>query len=306
MERLRSPAEADPDPAGSLRRNAPPLSIPSLVPTMTMGPRAERGPNASQLQRGNPQGHSMTPFLISALVLFVPSDPPGGEEAEKGFRLSDLVQKMGDSGVLDSMRVGGLLRAAYDLADDELSDTAGEDIQGLRIYDAQLWFSAELEGYEVFVKLDAGETTAFPPIGVNDDGVTTVDLRDAFVRKAIGEYLHVYVGQYKCPFIMSANVGDDSLAMIDRTRLGFLFAFPGAYQPGVALVGDYENFHVKVSVQNGADKSADGKGIVARAEYQVNAGGKYREGALGSDGFNGTFGIGYFKDDSDIAGSDFG
>jgi hypothetical protein len=44
-----------------------------------------------------------------------------------------------------------------------------------------------------------------------------------------------------------------------------------------------------------------------RGEYNVGEGAKHREGALGSqEGFNGTFGVGYFTDDSDIAGEDFG
>lgn len=244
----------------------------------------------------------MTPFLIPAFLLLVPTTGTGGEEPDApGFSLKALTE---DLEMIDDLRVGGLLRASLDLIDDELSAIPGEDVEALRFEDIQLWFSAQAYGYDVFVKVDAGEATAFPPIP--DDGVQTVDLKEAWIRKALCEGVFVYVGQYKCPLFASGNVGDGNLAMIDRTRIGYLFSFPGAYQPGVAVVGDWGNFHAKLSVQNGADSKTDGLGIVARGEYKVGEGARQREGALGSEGFNGTFGVGYFKDDSDIAGDDFG
>jgi len=237
----------------------------------------------------------MTPLLLTTLSFLVPAAGTGGEESAPGISLSGLSQL----DAVDSMRVGGLFRAAFDDAGDELSGVTDEDVSALRIYDAQLWFAAALAGYEVFVKLDAGEATAFPLIA--GDGVQDIDLlRDAWVRKALCDGVYLYVGQYKCPLVASGNVGDGSLAMIDRTRIGYLFSFPGAYQPGVALMGDYGQFHVKLAVQNGADGSSDGLGIVARGEFKVGEGAKQREGALDSQGFNGTFGVGYFKDDSQI------
>ena len=209
------------------------------------------------------------------------------------------------SDALDSMRVGGLLRGYAVMADEELSAVPGADVQALRLNDAQLWFSAESMGYEVFVKLDSGEATAFPLIA--GDGVqTTTLLRDAWVRKEVTDNVWLYVGQYKCPLVMSGNVGDGNLSMIDRTRIGYLFSFPGAYQPGVAVMADFGPVHVKLAAQNGADGATDGLGIVARGELKIGEGAKQHEGALGAKGFNGTFGVGYFKDDSQIAGSDFG
>ncbi len=243
----------------------------------------------------------MTLPMIPLLFLFAPSSGNGAEDPAPGVPLSALAQSFD---VLGSMRVGGLLRAYLDIADDELSAVPNEDVQAFRIYDAQLWFSAEVAGYEAFIKLDAGEATAFPLIP--DDGVQTIELRDAWIRKALADQVYLYVGQYKCPLVASGNVGDGGLAMIDRTRIGYLFSFPGAYQPGVAITGDFGAFHGKIAVQNGADSKTDGLGIVARGEFKVGQGAKQHEGALGAQGFNGTFGVGYFKDDSDIAGSDFG
>ncbi|MFO1011167.1 MAG: hypothetical protein U1F29_13975 [Planctomycetota bacterium] len=199
---------------------------------------------------------------------------------------------------------GALLRVAYDDADSDLSATA-DDVSGFRMYDAQVWFDSKVGDYEVFVKMDAGETSAFPAI--TGDGVGAFGLRDAWARTNVTDQLQLYWGQYKCPLVQSGNVGDGKLSFIDRTRIGQLFSAPGAYQPGAALVGDFDAFHFKLAVQNGADGASDGWGIVARGEYQVGEGAKAHEGAYGAPaGFNGTFGLGYFKDDSQIGGSDFG
>jgi hypothetical protein len=95
--------------------------------------------------------------------------------------------------------------------------------------------------------------------------------------------------------------------MIDRTVIGQIFSAPGAYQPGAAVTGDFGAFHVKFAFQNGADGITDGNGIVLRGEYKLGEGAKHREGALGApEDLNATFGLGYFDDDSDIGGSDFG
>lgn len=204
----------------------------------------------------------------------------------------------------DGPTLGGLLRVAYDDADADLSATA-DDVSGFRLYDAQVWVATKVGDYEVFVKMDAGETSAFPPI--TGTGVGGFTLLDAWARTTIAEGIQLYWGQYKCPLVASGNVGDGRLSFIDRTRIGQLFSAPGAYQPGAAILGDFEAFHFKLALQNGADGAADGHGIVARAEYTLGAGAKHREGAQGGErGTNATFGLGWFQDDSQIAGSDFG
>src|SRR6185436_19988288 len=58
----------------------------------------------------------MTPFLIPALVMLAPTTGSGVDEAAPGIELKNLTQALD---MLDSMRVGGLLRASIDSADDE-------------------------------------------------------------------------------------------------------------------------------------------------------------------------------------------
>jgi hypothetical protein len=213
---------------------------------------------------------------------------------------------------LDDLRLGGLLRAYYDHADNDLS-LSGEDVAGFRVYDAQVWALAEAFGFELFVRMDAGEASAWPPFpgALNvDDGVTDFEVRDAYVSRTLSEQLQFYFGQFKCPLVASGNVGDGNLAMIERTRIGQLFSMPGAYQPGAALLFHEGPFHAKAVLQDGADEATDGNGIVLRGEYSVGQGAPYNEGALGAtEEFNGTFGVGFFKDNSDgaaVGTSDFG
>ena len=75
-------------------------------------------------------------LLLTTLALLAPGT--GGEEGTPGISLSTLLQ----SEALDSLRVGGLLRGYAVMADDELSAVANEDVQAVRLNDAQLWFSA--------------------------------------------------------------------------------------------------------------------------------------------------------------------
>jgi hypothetical protein len=204
---------------------------------------------------------------------------------------------------LDDLRVGGLLRAYYDVADDELS-ADGEDLRGLRIYDAQVWVNAEAHGFRLFVRMDAGEADAFPLI--DGDGVGSFDLRDAYVEKALTDEVKVYLGQFKCPLVASGNVGDGNLAMVERTVIGQIFSGPGAYQPGVGVTYESGPFNGKLVLQNGADEATDGNGIVLRGEYTLGSTPGH-EGALeAAEGFNATFGAGFFQDDSDVGGEDFG
>jgi len=243
-------------------------------------------------------------FSASLLALVAPTVAASGSDRflELDAELARLAQA-GTQGDQDP-RVGALLRVAFDDADSELSGTP-DDISGFRMYDAQLWFSSYVGDFEVFVKADAGETSAFPPI--TGDGVGPLTLRDAWVRTPIAENVQLYWGQYKCPLVLSGNVGDGRLVMIDRTRIGQLFSAPGAYQPGAAVMADFGPIHLKFALQNGADSAADGWGIVARGEFQFGDGAKTHEGAFGSpEGFNATVGLGYFTDDSQIAGEDFG
>ena len=206
---------------------------------------------------------------------------------------------------LDEVAVGGLLRASFDHSGDDVYEASGERLSAFRFQDAQLWFTARSGIFDVRVMAKAADSFGFPPSTPGD--VDAPEVRDAWVRANVADGWHVYAGKYKCPLVASANVDYGALMMIDRTRIGQLFSVEGAYQPGAAITYDDDRFHAKLAVQNGADGIIDAGGVVARVEYKVGVGAAFREGAYGSpDGFNATFGLGYFNDGSQIGGDDFG
>ena len=237
--------------------------------------------------------------LIAPLALSGTGTPTEQDISKDGLSLQSVVPG------LDDLRVGGLLRTYYDIVDDELT-VGGEDVSGLRVYDAQIWVNAEAYGFDFFVRGDFAEASAWPPVDTGT-GVSDFELRDAYVVRPINEQLDFYLGQFKCPLVASGNMGDGNLAMIERTRNGQLFSMPGAYQPGIAVTFDTGPWHAKAVLQDGADQAIDGNGIVLRGEYTLGERRMDHEGALGApEGFNATFGVGFFKDDSDIGGDDFG
>ena len=73
----------------------------------------------------------MSTFLIPVLFLLAPTTGTGGEEAAveeaaaPGFSLKSLAQL----DMIDSLRVGGLLRGSFDYADEELSAVSNEYVR---------------------------------------------------------------------------------------------------------------------------------------------------------------------------------
>lgn len=194
-----------------------------------------------------------------------------------------------------------LLRTALVMTSDD-AYTGGTDVTGFRLQDAILSLHSTIGSYGLHISADAADSTSFPPIA--GDGVHDFVLRDAYATGTCGSSgLSWAFGQFKCPAVMSSTVGEGSLMMIDRTRPGQIF---DAWQPGAVLMGDWNQIHAKLAVQNGADGIADEVGMVARAEWRVNDGAKQREGAYGAEGTDATIGVAYFKDGSQVGGNDLG
>jgi len=225
---------------------------------------------------------------------------PDAAREEASTKLASSLQ-----GAIDDSVFGGLLRMSLDFSGDDAFQVAGEDPTGVRFEDAQLWVNTHAGPFEVFVLGKAADASAWPPL--SEAGIGPLEIRDAWVRTELAEGVDLYAGQFKCPLVGSAMVGYDSLIMIDRTRIGQLFSAPGAYQRGVGVTYDNEDFHGKFVVQNGADGIIDEVGMVVRGELKVNGGARHREGALDAPtDLAATFGVGYFSDGSQIGGEDFG
>ena len=230
-----------------------------------------------------------------ALVLLAPFASAASEPVND-FNLLErdiaLLESHMESSSTSAVNLGYLLRSSYASSGDAFYEPApGQDLGGFRMQDASLWFQGYVGGYEVFLRADASDATDWPPIGGGQPGA--LNMRDAWARAPLTEGVSLYFGNFRCPVVNSGMLDEGKLLMIDRTRIGQFF---DVYQAGAAVVADFDNFHVKLAAQNGGDGAADELGIVARAEYKVGEGAKHREGALGAEGFDATFGLGYFQD----------
>lgn len=244
--------------------------------------------------------HRMIPRIVPTLVCLTPAFAFGDDPRPVEPNVSKWAALVAPDA--KSMDVGWLLRMSYDVSNDDLyQDANGNDVSGVRFADAHVWFSGTVGLFDLYVELDGAEASGFPPLG----GGTLDDLevRDAWAKANLCDELELYVGQYKCPLVASGNVTDGGLLFLDRTRIGQLFSMPGAYQPGVALSGEFGPVHAKLAVQNGADGTGEKLGVVARAEYRFGAGLGLHEGSKSSTGpFDAMFGAAYFEDSSDVGG----
>lgn len=198
-----------------------------------------------------------------------------------------------------SSNVGYLLRSSYDMSSDDVyAVTPGSDLGGFRFQDALLWFQGQVGTFDVFLMADAADSSGYPGLGGNSTP-GQLQMKDAWARTRVAEGVNLYMGQFRCPILLSSMTSEGSLSMIDRTVLGQFF---DVFQPGAALTADFGGLHLKLAAQNGADGAADELGIVARAEFKIGEGAKDREGALGAEGLDANFGVAYFKDSSDVGG----
>jgi hypothetical protein len=232
---------------------------------------------------------------LAACAMLAAAAHAGGETKSDYARLSgdlETLEAALTTQETPGVDIGFLLRSSYGMSSDDIYQPApGTDLGGFRLQDAVLWARGYVGNYEVFIRADGSDATDFPPIAGGAPGALAV--RDAWARAPLSEGVNLYFGNFRCPVLNSSMLDEGKLAFIDRTRLGQMF---DVYQAGAAVVADFDAFHVKLAAQNGADGAGDELGNVARGEYKVGEGAKQREGALGAEGFDATFGLGYFDD----------
>jgi len=249
-------------------------------------------------------------FASSLLLALapLPALPGGAPSGEDWLRLDRELDTLATSIAPQTepgVRVGGLIRSSFDLSSDDIfAPSAGTDLGGFHVQDVIFWMEGSVGNMDLRISMDGASNTAWPPTDPSS-GIGDFEVQDAYGRWNLNEQFRVYMGQFKCPVLMSSQVWNGNLLFIDRTRLGQMF---DVYQAGTAATFDTERLHFKLAVQNGADGVADEFGIVARGEFKLGAGAKEYEGAYGTDGgTNATIGAAYFNDGSqDTGGTEMG
>jgi hypothetical protein len=244
----------------------------------------------------------------------LPAAGAGAPSAEEWLRLDRELDSLATSIAPQDepgVRIGGLIRSSFDLSGDDIfALPGGEDLGGFRFQDAIVWMEGSVGDMDVRISMNAASPTgagssnsAWPPSDPSS-GLGSFAVNDAYGRWNLNEQFRVYFGQFKCPVLMSSQVWNGNLIMIDRTRLGQMF---DVYQPGAAATWDSDRLHIKAAVQNGADGAADEFGMVLRGEFKLGDGAKENEGAYGTQGgTHATIGAAYFNDGSQVGGDDLG
>ncbi len=252
-------------------------------------------------------------MVLASSLLFalapLPVVPGGVPTAEEWLRLDRELDSLSTTFAPQDpagVRIGGLVRSSFDLSGDVIFEpTPGSDLGGFHLQDVTVWLEGSVGDVDLRISMDGANqaNSAWPPTAPTS-GLDTVQVQDAYGRWNLNESFRVYMGQFKCPVLMSSQVWQGNLVMIDRTRLGQMF---DVWQPGAAATFDTERLHFKLAVQNGADGVADEFGMVARGEFKLGAGAKEYEGAYGTEGgTHATIGAAYFNDSSQVGGNDLG
>jgi hypothetical protein len=196
--------------------------------------------------------------------------------------------------------MGALIRSSLDFSGDDGYEQAGsEDLQGVRFQDAALWANGTVGQFFWRLSLDFASSTGEPTNG-SGSGIGGATLEDAFAQWTCPDTpIRLTMGQFVCPPLHSSTTAKHAQLFIDRTILGHSFR---VWNPGVAVDGDFDAFHWKVAVQNGADGAAEDFALTARGEYYLNGGVGNVEGAMGGkgNGVQGTIGVFYF-DEGDLS-----
>lgn len=243
----------------------------------------------------------LVPSLLFALAP-LSAAPGGAPHAAEWLRLDQELNAL--TSTLSpqdpaGVRFGALIRSSFDLSSDDVyAPGAGQDLGGFHLQDVVLWLEGSVGDIDLRLSMDGANNTAWPPTDPSS-GLIDFVVQDAYGRWNLNEAFRVYMGQFKCPVLMSSQVWQGNLIMIDRTRLGQMF---DVWQPGAAATYDAGGLHLKLAVQNGMDGAGDEFGMVARGEYNIGGGAKEYEGAYGSgQGTTATIGAAYFQDSTEVA-----
>jgi hypothetical protein len=191
------------------------------------------------------------------------------------------------------LAVEGFIRSIYRNSSDIQVSPSGNDLGGFFIENARLELNGSVGDYGLKIQLDAGSQYS----GDND-----ATLLDAYGTFAITDQISGQMGQFRPPFLWSAQVEEDEFILINRTFNGSIWS---SRDNGVMLTGTFSQLGFYVAAQNGDDGAGDELAFTGRAEFDaLGAGIGNVEGAYGADdGTNLTVGVAWYDDGNLTDGS---
>jgi hypothetical protein len=253
----------------------------------------------------------MNKFVLSALALTsaggLASAGTGSEEwltLDREIESLASAQQASPQGQASGLTVGGFIRTSYQNSSD--IDVGANDLGGFSLDNARINVEGHIGDYMLYVQLEGAEAlTATPSPG---DGLLngpseggSVEVLDAYGAWNINEMFRLTMGQFRSPFLGSAQLDEDSLLFLDRTLLGYIWA---ARDLGVMLSGQYDMLGWWIAAQNGLDSVGDDLAFSARVAFDAMGGANARnkvEGAYGAaEGTLLEVSAGYYQDDDTI------
>ncbi len=215
--------------------------------------------------------------------------------------LSASVQGVEDGGI----SFGGRIRAIYANASD-IPVTANSDLGGFSVRNARIYSEGAVTdgvSYRVEVDFAGGQDTTFAvPDGMGGfSSVTTpggqIGLLDAYLDIQVGAEVTARVGQFRGHVLRESLIESGNLFFVDRSIPAAVFS---GRQAGVAVLGEFDQFHWGVTIQNGGDGVGDDLFFALRGDINLmESGTELMEGAYGvGDQSEATVGASYFSDEA--------
>ncbi len=227
--------------------------------------------------------------LIANDPVKVPLGPsPGGALEDSSWESLDetvaaLATSLG-SGAEDAS-LWGFVKPTYGASGD-LPAGSGGDYSAVAIDAARLYFDSAIGGATVRLSTDFASGTA--------------SLLDAWARFVVTEGANLQVGQFRTPFLRTANIEANHNLFILPTRNSLFYRVRDGSRQGAMLSIDHGPMRWDMAAQNGFDQTVDNHLISSRVELNLLGEGLGdAEGALGAPAEpQVTAGVAYSNDKS--------
>ena len=259
----------------------------------------------------------MNKFVLSALALTTAGGlASAGTGSEEWLTLDREIESLASAQAAaaaptSGVTVGGFIRSSYlNSSDITLSDSEN-DLGGFSLDNVRLNVEGNVGDYMLYVQLEGanifeGDTPptdgVIPyPLGTGWAEGGSVFVEDAYGAWNISEQFRLTMGQFRSPFLGSAQRDENELLFLDRTVVGHLWS---SRDLGVMLSGQYDMLGWYIAAQNGLDDVGDDLSFSGRVAFNAmgnGVGGSGLEGAYGAaEGTNLSVSAGYYMDDDTL------
>lgn len=254
----------------------------------------------------------MNKFVLSAIALTTAGGlASAGTGSEEWLTLDREIASLASAQAAATaptspVTVSGFIRTSYlnssDISVPNQGPDGSNDLGGFSLDNARVNVSGTVGDYMLYVQLEAaGDSYSSPSDGLitGPTSGSSVYVLDAYGAWNISEQFRLTMGQFRSPFLGSAQLDENQLLFLDRTLMGYLWS---SRDLGVMLSGQYDMLGWWIAAQNGLDAAGDDLAFSARVAFDAMGTGTTKvEGAYGAaEGTNLGISAGYYMDDDSV------